>query len=96
MRAIAVGHVDSVAQARTLEQTHQVRGLCARGSQFMLKRIRLSHFWRNFEIGDAGRSCAGSDVGNRQDGLENRHHFNEATQGVAGFKTHPHLPESEH
>ena len=31
VRAVAVGHVDGVAQAQTLEQTHQGRGLRAGG-----------------------------------------------------------------
>ena len=33
-RAVALGHVDDVTEARSLEQTHQGRGLCARGSYF--------------------------------------------------------------
>ena len=31
---VAVGHLDGVAQAQTLEQIHQGRGLCAEGSYF--------------------------------------------------------------
>ena len=33
-RAVALGHVNDVAEARTLEQTHQGRGLRAGGSYF--------------------------------------------------------------
>ena len=89
-------HVDGVAEARTLEQTHQGRGLRADGSYLVLKWLRPIHFRRSFEVGNAGRSYAGSDSGNGLDGLENRRRFNEATQGVSGFKKHPHLSESEH
>ena len=95
-RAAAVGHVDGVVQARTPEKMHRGKGLRAGGSYFVLTRLRLSHFRRSFKVGDAGRSCAGSDFRNDQDGLENRRRFNEATQEVSSFKKHPHLPESEH
>ena len=63
-RGVTVDHRDGVAQARTLEQTHQGRGLRAGGRYFVLKWLRSSHFRRSFEVGDAGRSCAGSDRGN--------------------------------
>ena len=54
-------HRDDAVQAQTLEKMHRGKGLRAGGSYFVLKRLRLSHFRRSFEVGDAGRSCAGSD-----------------------------------
>ena len=84
---VAADRRNGVAQARTLEQMHQGRGLRAGGSYFVLKWLCLSHFRRSFgfEVGNAGRSYAGSDFGNDLDGLENRRRFNEATRGVSGF-----------
>ena len=48
-RAVAVGHVNGVAQAQTLEQMHRGKGLRAGGSYFVIKRLRLSHFRRSFD-----------------------------------------------
>ena len=55
----------------------------------------LCYFRRSFEVGNAGRSCAGSDLGNVQDGLENRRRLTGSTRGVLTILKHVHLPETE-
>ena len=62
---------------------------------FKVEPIRFRNFRRSFEVGDAGRSCAGSGLANGQDDLPARLRLMESTRGVLSFPKHPHFPEVE-
>ena len=51
---VAVGPLDGVVQAQTLEQIHQRKGLCADRFYLVLNCLCLSHFRQSFKVGGAG------------------------------------------
>ena len=74
---------------------------CIEGKASKLWRFRknithcLAHFLRTFEVGDAGRSCTGSDLADNQDDQLAQRPFTYSMRVVMGNPQHPHFPQAD-
>ena len=93
--AVTIGHGKGASMAWTLEHIHQGKGLCVERFYLILQPVHFSHFWRSFEVGDAGQSCAGNGLTNDQNDLPAQIRVAYLTWLVLDFIKHTHLPEAE-